>query len=509
LLCITYAAVDRKSNAVVRSPFIDNLCSLFEDLKEESAASDVSPIDEVCTTYELENALCCGLGTQQPSTDGWRLEGLLQQLLEDDQLSTLGERVARAVNYENKAELDNDVDRKLFSGQITSSASRLSTFAACPYKHFATYVLELKKRDEFKLEPLDVGEFYHRVLDGFLKRAVAERLNFETVGPAMLIEILDQEIEKLCREDAFISKFAAHSPHNTFVINTATEYLQDCVVAVSQMIRAGSFRPAVSEVTFGKPISAGQRIGEFEITLKDGRRLSLNGRIDRVDVARINGRNVALVFDYKKRPETFSWAEFFHGLDMQLPIYILAVLESCDAHKIAADVAGAFYLPVEVSSEAISLDEIADGGVRFAHKAKGIFNGEYARHLDPAASRDSRFYNFYVKTDGDPYGRYNWLGALTPPDFEAFLSFCTRKITELAGQIVSGKITAAPYRLATKSPCGQCDYKPVCRFDWQINNYNLLAGVDKQQVLEEIRQQTADGNRHLTAVRGPDESKEN
>ncbi len=37
-LCVTYPAVDQKSNAVVRSPFVDNLCLLFDDLKEESIA---------------------------------------------------------------------------------------------------------------------------------------------------------------------------------------------------------------------------------------------------------------------------------------------------------------------------------------------------------------------------------------------------------------------------------------------------------------------------------------
>jgi ATP-dependent helicase/nuclease subunit B len=478
-LCITYPAVDpRRAGAVVRSPFVDNLCLLFEDLKEESIASSLPTIEEVCNTFELEDILCCS------STDE-QLEGLLHDILNDDQLSEIGSRVARAIDYENKAMLDDSVVRRLFGQQITSSASRLSTFAACPYKHFARYVLDLKKRDEFKLEPLDLGDFYHRVLDGFLKRVVAEKIHFETVQPNTLTKILNEEIEKLCREDTFISKFAAHSPHNSFIVRSSQEYLQDCVLAISQMIRTGSFRPILSEVSFGRSKQAGASIGEFKIGLGDGRSLSLNGRIDRLDVAQIDGLKVALVFDYKKRSESsFSWAEFFYGLDIQLAIYMLAVRNA--TQKIAADIAGAFYLPVEVSPTDTSPGELADSRSKFARKARGIFNGQYARSLDPAASMMSRFYNFYVTKDGEPYGKYNWLGALTPADFEAFLKFCSRKITDLAGQIVSGKITATPYRLGTVSPCSQCEYKPVCRFDWQINNYNLLTSVNKQQVLEKI-----------------------
>jgi ATP-dependent helicase/nuclease subunit B len=477
-LCITYPAVDQKSNAVVRSPFVDNLCLLFDDLKEESAASSLPTIEEVCNTLELEDVLCCG------STDE-QLEGLLRDIVNDDQLAAIGSKVAHAIDYENKAMLDDSVVRQLFGKQITSSASRLSTFAACPYKHFARYVLDLKKRDEFKLEPLDVGDFYHRALDRFLKRTVVDKVNFETIDQTALIKILNEQVEKLCHDDPFISKFAAHSPHNSFIVHSAMEYLQDCVVAISQMIRAGSFRPAMSEISFGQPKSAGPAIGEFCITLSDGRRLSLNGRIDRLDIAQIDGRKVALVFDYKKRSESsFSWAEFFYGLDIQLAIYMLAVRNT--AQKVAADVAGAFYLPIEVSPTDTSPGELADSRSKFTRKARGIFNGQYARSLDPTVSKDSRFYNFYVTKDGEPYGKYNWLGALTPAHFDDFLTFCSRKIADLAGQIVSGKITATPYRLGTVSPCSQCEYKPVCRFDWQINNYNLLTSVNKQQVLEQI-----------------------
>ena len=89
--------------------------------------------------------------------------------------------------------------------------------------------------------------------------------------------------------------------HNAFMISPACQYLRDCVVAISQMIRAGDFSPVMSEISFGKSKSGGDSIGELTLTLLDGRRLTLNGRIDRLDIAKIEGRKVAVVFDYKKR----------------------------------------------------------------------------------------------------------------------------------------------------------------------------------------------------------------
>ena len=58
------------------------------------------------------------------------------------------------------------------------------------------------------------------------------------------------------------------------------------------------------------------------------------------------------------------------------------------------------------------------------------------------------------------------------------------RIIKLAQEIVSGKIDTSPYRLGQVSPCSYCKYKPVCRFDWQINDYNFLKPMSKFRVIE-------------------------
>jgi ATP-dependent helicase/nuclease subunit B len=452
LLYISYPAVDQKSNAIVRSPFIDDLCRLFDDLAEEQVTSTEPATGEVFSQYDVEDLL---------------------SIYRDERLSELAPRVSRALVYENKAELNGALIDKLFLAPFSSSASRLRTFAACPYRYFAKYTLDLKKRDEFKIEPLDMGDFFHRVLDAVTKRVVAAKIDFEAVGDDDLIKILDDEIERLCSQDAFISKFRLHSPHNGFIIASASDYLHDCIIAVLQMIRAGSFRPVMSEITF-----------KYAIELIDGLKLSLNGRLDRLDIVQIDGKKAALIFDYKTSGDSFSWSEFFHGLDMQLPIYINAIIKS----EIAPEVAGAFYLPVKPEIEKVNIGDLADNQQKFAHKAMGIFNGEYFKQLDFVTdSRWSEFYNFRVSEKDGQYGNYNTSGALKPDDFKAVLQFCENKVIEISQDIFSGRIEVKPYRLSGKSPCETCDYKSVCRFDWQINDYNLLSAVSKPQVIEKIR----------------------
>jgi ATP-dependent helicase/nuclease subunit B len=361
-------------------------------------------------------------------------------------------------------------------------------FAACPYRYFTRYVLELEQRKEFRLEPLDVGTFYHQVLDALVRELNAREKELRTISDGELLNILGEQISKVINENTFISNFVRHSAHNAFIIHAASEVLKDFVPAMAQMVRAGRFDPKLSEAAFGKVADARETLGQYEIALSGDRMLSLAGKIDRLDVAGSKQEQRAIVFDYKRRGRGFNWSRFYHGLDIQLPIYMLAVRNT---GAIEADIVGAFYVPIEVSPEKATIDELSEETQEFNYKARGIFDGRYAGWLDENASRDSVFYNFYVTRDGEPYGSYASRGVLKAEDFEKVLNQAERRIVELAESIISGRIDVKPFRLGTEIPCGYCDYKGVCRFDWQINDYNFLSSLSKPEVLERIG--TVDG----------------
>ena len=493
LLCVTYPSVDDKSSAVPRSQFIANLESLFENLNEESIAGEQIDIDKIHSETELADLLCTRLGKDafiQATNPGLEagllgLESLLNDICSDEQLAELGTNVLTAINYDNCARLDSDVVRELFGRQLQTSATRLSTFAACPYRYFARYILELEERKEFKFEPLDLGLFYHNVLDALLKRLNEQKKDFATIENEELLKILNEQIEVVIQASSFLSNFSRHSSHNAYVISSAADVLGDCVLAIGQMVRAGSFRPSLSEVSFGQLKDTPDTLGKYELTLGDNRILSLNGKIDRLDIADIDNKRIAIVFDYKRREMSFSWSKFYYGLDMQLPLYMLAVRNAAGS-KIK-NAAGAFYMPVEISPAKGTLDEISKKTDSFDYKAKGIFNGRFFQLLDSAASSGwSKFYSFRITSRDEQYGNYSTSGALKPDDFEQVLKFTAGKMLQLVEEILSGEIDVRPYRLSGKSPCIYCEYNSVCRFDWQINDYNPLISLGKAEVLEKM-----------------------
>ncbi len=488
-LYVTYPAVDEKGSAVSPSQFVAELQERFEDLATESIAAGPGDIETITTQAALVELLCTHLGKDPPGTGPCPdidPAGLLEAIRGQDRFQAAARTVLAALEYRNRAELDPGIVAELFGSRLYSSATRLRSFAQCPYRHFARYVLGLRQRKEFKFEPLDLGGFYHKVLDGWLKQLKAQGQSLADAPDERLVDVVRQQVRLLVETDAFVSNFASHSPHNAFIIHDAAAVLEECVLAIAEMTRAGGFEPAFSELSFGEPNQGRTSLGTLEIALDDGRVLSLSGKIDRLDVANIDGKETAIIFDYKRRPSSFRFQELYHGLDMQLPIYMLAARADSTDSKTDRDLVGAFYMPVEAPPAPIEIDELPARAQKFTHKAHGIFNAACAGHLDRAASQYSRFYNFFVTTDGRPYGRYQSTGALKPADFRKLLAFTRTKLARLAAEIFSGRIDVAPYRTGTKSPCSLCEFKALCRFDWQINEYNWLEPLSKTEVLKRM-----------------------
>ncbi len=472
-LFITYpSSVDGKP--VVASAFLNDVKDLFQGLQETKADSRVN-IANACTQSQLEDIVCASAGKDSILNRSERqaFYGLIDKLKSVDPLCSSRERITYALEYNNIAALDSK-RLKDKTKDLDCSASRLSIFAECPYKHFAKYDLALKKRKQFTFEPVDIGSFYHTVLDGLFKKLKAGGKDFATVRDDSLLKLLSEQIKETIAKDAFYSNFISRSLHNEFILFAAEDILTDAVKAYSQMSRTGQFRQKGSEQWFGK----GQQCCQFDLPGKA--KVRLRGIIDRIDTATINGKQTAIVFDYKRKPRTFSWEKLYYGLDMQLAIYLLA-LKGADVNgQRIEEAAGAFYLPIEADAD----------GEKFVHKAKGLFDGKFADSLDGDAGsgETSRYYNFRVsKKDQTPFSNYNRSSCLKPGSMEDVLAFTTKRIVTLAKQILGDTIGVSPYRLGKNSPCGYCDYRTVCRFDWQVNRYNVLTKFDsKEQVLDKM-----------------------
>jgi ATP-dependent helicase/nuclease subunit B len=152
--------------------------------------------------------------------------------------------------------------------------------------------------------------------------------------------------------------------------------------------------------------------------------------------------------------------------------------------------AGAFFLPINTGIASAVPSDIDTIETAF-NKAKGLFDGRFFEALDTNAAVSggrSEFFNFYVNKEGEPYSYYKTSGVLKPEDFQALLDHTERCVKKLIADLTDGCIRITPYRIGTNSPCSWCDYRAVCRFDWQINDYNFLENVGKEKALEKMKE---------------------
>jgi len=486
-LYVTYPTGGKLGGAVVRSQFVDQLMHLFDGMEEEKFAGVDIDVENIRSRAELAEVLCAGLGSDQADTGvKSRFEGLLEKIRGDEQLRDVTELVSRAVNYDNAATLDEKLVGRLFAGPLHSSATKLGTFAKCPYHYFSKYVLRLEPRRKFELKPLDKGVFYHEVLEQVHKKLAKEGQHWGSVGEERLLEVSHEVMAEVVENDPMIHNFVARRLHNKFVVDSACEVLEDCVKDIRQMVRAGNLEPVRGEMAFGKK---DDELGELRLKTDSGREVIIRGKIDRFDVVDTGEKKLGLVFDYKSTERAFSWREFLHGLDMQLVIYMLAVRLAGGAKKFADDVGGAFYMPIQADTKSADIGGLERQSGKFARKAKGLLIGDAVKLLDTDVKNWSRFYNFALSKDSGVYAYKSNSAALTPSEFANTLSYCRRKISELAEQIISGQIDINPFRLSGETACRYCEFRSVCRFDWQINDYNYLQGGNKNDILARIEEE--------------------
>jgi ATP-dependent helicase/nuclease subunit B len=476
-LCICYPAADSEGRTQLRSRYVDNVENLFCDLSQKKYIIDDLSIEQIKSEFELRELICAGLGADFGTQDNIsEYKNILERFIADGEFSKSTNLIKKALDYDNAAVLDDSVTKKLFTIEQTSSPSRLKCYAECPFKYFARYILSLKKRKEFELQPLDVGDFYHKVLDSVCRKLKADGKAFSDLSKESLKSVLEGEIQKIMTDDNFICQFKNRKDHNVYVVNSAIEQLEECVMDIREIMLAGSFRSEYSEVDFG--FGRGDILKDFKLNLSGDRNAKLRGKIDRIDICR--EENAAVIFDYKYRNNTINYTEVYNGLNLQLLLYMLAVRESSSL----GDIAGGFLMPVEVSAESKEFSKIDNTG-RVERTPKGFLNGNYARLIDGKSEKKSNYYNLYFK-DEQPYGYYNSKDSLTRDDFELLLDFAKRKAVSIAEKIFTGNISVKPYKL-NKTPCERCDYRAICRYDWQINEPNYLETIKKKELLKKLR----------------------
>ena len=379
-------------------------------------------------------------------------------------------RLLNAAFYRKEPDrLGRTAAERLFGDASRVSVTRLEQFASCAYAHFLTYGLRLSEREQYRFESLDLGNIAHQSMERFARKAEEHRMEWTELDEELRERLIRESVEESIADYGNTVLFS--SARNEYMITRIGNLIRRSVWALTKQMEKGDFRPSGFELKFG------------------------SGKIDRIDTCTDEGKVYVKVTDYKTGMKSFDITAFYHGLQMQLPVYLNAALE-IEQRKMGKNrevvPAGIFYYRMQDPFVEKEPDDRAlEGKLLRELRLDGLVNADEAviGHLERDLNGTSNLIPVGKNKDGS-LSRSSRV--LEPEDFALFLSFAKKKEQELKEKMAEGQAQAAPYELNGNTGCDYCAYRGICGFDPRLDGYayRSLENYSGEEAMEHIREET-------------------
>lgn len=370
--------------------------------------------------------------------------------------------VYRAVNEEPFALNNRAQTRKLFGEKLTLSASQAETYYLCPFRYFCRYGLKAYPRKKADMDSAMYGSAVHYILENMLRDIGFS--NLSSADEDKLRELVHEYIEKYLlelgssqdRTSRFLAQFEIIERNLTAVLRRLIEEFS-----------VSSFVPSDFELT----IDEGGEVPAYELELPGGEKVSLIGKVDRVDTFIRNGEKYIRIVDYKTGNKKFRLSDILYGLNLQMLLYLSVINRNGAGHysenKYRLAPAGILYMP---STPASSTGDLHTGEVRseLIKKQQSAFRMNGLLIDDPeilkAMEKDAR--GVFIPARLNSRGKLEQRGksAVSSEEYGRIFSYIDKKLMEMAKSLYDGDIRRSPAKGSTDA-CAYCDYKTVCGYE--------------------------------------------
>lgn len=376
--------------------------------------------------------------------------------------------------YRNVAEqLPPETIALLYGRYLHASVSKLELYARCGFAYFLKYGLRLKEREMYQVDVRNVGVILHSVMEGLFKQVRDTRNNdWENFPEDERMLMVTELVNRAAEESA--GDFFEDNARNAYMLQMIERMAQTSAGMLQKHIRLGSMKPGMLEKTFD---SAKDEVGSYLFELPNQIQMSINGKIDRVDVEEEDGTVYIKVIDYKSSARKLSLEEILNGEQLQLVTYsaIAYEIEKMIYPDKNIQIAGLLYYSfddpvIEIESSEIDTDteqpefsdqEKLDAERMEKMKLQGFVNESPAviQKMDHTCNQ-----SLPVKLDknGDIKKSENVVSA---DQIRTIMELTRENIEELGSQIAEGKIAIEPYKNKSNTGCDYCEFKNICHFD--------------------------------------------
>lgn len=494
-LMISYPMADFEGKSLRPSIVISRIKKILPKLVEESDLYDISSykdkLNKVISPIPTFNELILAMRKncdEENVEEYWR--EVYKWYKDSPEYENKVKNIFKGLDYSNlKNHVNKNNLRELYAnedGKLMFSVSRLEKYAECPFSYFVQYGLKAKNRKIYEFTPPDLGSFVHDILDLFTNRVKKEGILWSELNNERCKDIVSNLIDIRLSEQT--NSILNSSKRFKYLSQRFKRVISKSVTVMAEQIGKGEFEVFKTEFDFGN-----YKTGEAVMfNLQDDEKVYLQGRIDRIDTLDLDGQTYIRIIDYKTGAKKFDLNELYYGLQMQLLVYLDAIIKNSKYILEKQVIPGAVLYfkvddPIIKSKKEMTTEEV-ETEVLEELKLKGLVLKD--AKVVKAMDRDIEGYSLVIpaafKKDGDFKSTSD---VVTEEEFTLLREYVNRKMISLCEDMLCGDIKIEPTKQANRSYCEYCDFSSICQFDTSIkdNKYKIVGKKSRTEIWDNIR----------------------
>lgn len=405
---------------------------------------------------------------------------------------------AKSVTYKIKQSTAEEIFLKNQNGSksLSLSPTSINTYNSCPFSYFCKYGLGLKAPERKDMGSANTGNVVHFLLEHILS---AEIMGVRVYNPhftQMTFEEIFEKVKKLAdyyKSEKLGGDFGKDARFN-LTYSRILDNAVTIILNVQKELRESKFTPRAFEYS----IKRKDDDALFKISLDDVT-VSVSGQIDRVDTFTDENNSTYLkIVDYKTGKVGHTYNKINHGINMQMIIYLISLLESDNEFNDGNLRAGAMVYTNAGFVKSKTYDDYELEKIKGNPTALEEYVNEnlerhgFAENSEEVLSALNEFMNknFYPSDKKEQ---------LESSALDEIRNVTKEKISKTATAIKNGEISASPlgdevsFSGRISKPCSYCEYSDICgvknakpkRFITKYDEEELLNVINKAYEAEE------------------------
>ncbi|OCA99871.1 helicase-exonuclease AddAB subunit AddB [Clostridium beijerinckii] len=502
-IMLSYPMADFEGKSLRPSIEISRMKKIFPNLIEESAIYDSkileNKLSKVIAPIPTFNELIISM---RKDFDKEYIDPYWSEVYEwfknNGEFRDKVKNIFKGLSYSNIGDkVSKNKLRKLYQNDLEKlvfSVSKLEKYAECPFSYFVQYGLKAKNRKVYEFTPPDLGSFVHEMLDSFTNKVREDGILWSDLNNEKCKKIISNLIDKKLMDES--NSILNSTKKFKYLAQRFKRVISKSVSVIASQIGKGEFEVFKTEFDFGS-YSSGEAI---TLDLNDNEKVYLQGRIDRIDKLDLDGETYIRIIDYKTGAKKFDLNEIYYGLQMQLLVYLDALIRNSKYILDKQVKPGAIlYFKIDdpiIKSKKEMTDEEVEKEVLSTLKMKGLVLKD--ARVVKAMDKDIDGYSLVIPASFKADGSFKATSdVVTEEEFRILREYVNRKMIEICEEMLSGDIKIQPTKNSNIAHCEYCDFSSICQFDTEIkdNKYKIIINKSTNDIWNNIKKEIDNSNK--------------